>query len=94
MRVVRFADGRSESPLESISRVAFHELGLPAPEPQVEVWLGDELLARVDFFWRHRKTVGEADGKAGRLPCLGYNGLAEVTVEVLVPAEPAAASAD
>lgn len=64
MRVVRFADGRSESPLESISRVAFHELGLPAPEPQVEVWLGDELLARVDFFWRHRKTVGEADGTA------------------------------
>lgn len=63
LRVVRFADGRAESPLESLSRVACHELGLPAPEPQVEIWLGEELLARVDFLWRERKTVGEADGQ-------------------------------
>ena len=60
----RFADGRAESPLESVSRVACHELGLPAPEAQVEVWLGDELIARVDFLWRGQLTVGEADGKA------------------------------
>jgi len=34
-RVVAFSDPRSESVLESIARVAFHEHGLPAPELQV-----------------------------------------------------------
>lgn len=62
--VASFADARAESPLESISRVAFHELGLPAPELQVEVWLGDRLLGRVDNLWRSANTIGEADGVA------------------------------
>jgi hypothetical protein len=61
-RVAGFADGLAESPLESISRVAIHELGLPAPELQVEVYLGARLLGRVDTLWRQFNTVGEADG--------------------------------
>jgi hypothetical protein len=61
-RAVAFADGRAESPLESISRVAIHERALPAPELQVEVWLGDRFLSRVDKLWRKHNTVGEADG--------------------------------
>jgi hypothetical protein len=38
--VVEFADGRSESVLESISRVAFRDQGLPAPE--LQVWVGGD----------------------------------------------------
>ncbi len=63
-KVLSFADGLAESPLESISRVAIHELGLPAPELQVEVYLGDRLLGRVDKLWRAYNTVGEDDGIA------------------------------
>ena len=61
-RVVAFADARSESVLESISRVAFHELGLPTPD--LQAWVGDEdeIIGRADFLWRAYRTVGEADG--------------------------------
>lgn len=62
--VACFADGRSESLHESVSRVVLAELGLPAPEPQVEVWLDGVLLGRMDFLWKDRRTVGEADGMA------------------------------
>lgn len=61
-RVVEFADGLSESVLESISRVACHGLGMPPPELQVEVWLGTTFLGVVDNLWREFNTVGEADG--------------------------------
>jgi predicted transcriptional regulator of viral defense system len=61
--VVEFSDGRSESALESISRVAFHDQGLPAPELQVWVGGDDEgVIGRVDFLWRQYRTIGEADG--------------------------------
>jgi hypothetical protein len=47
--VVEFADGRSESVLESISRVAFRDQGLPAPELQVWVGADDEgVIGRAD----------------------------------------------
>jgi predicted transcriptional regulator of viral defense system len=61
-RVVAFADPLAESVLESISRVAFHEHGLPAPE--LQVWVGDaeEIAGRVDFLWREQRTIAEADG--------------------------------
>ena len=42
--------------------MAIHELGLPTPEPQVEVWHCGVLLGRVDFLWRDQRTVGEAEG--------------------------------
>lgn len=57
------ADGRAESVLESISRLAFRDLALPMPEPQVEVWHQGRLVARVDFLWRDHLVVGEADGR-------------------------------
>ncbi|MGH3716806.1 MAG: DUF559 domain-containing protein [Micromonosporaceae bacterium] len=56
--VAEFADGRAESPLESISRAAFHEHGLPAPE--LQVWVTD--YDRVDFLWPRHRVIGEADG--------------------------------
>jgi hypothetical protein len=60
-RVVAFADGRAESVLESISRVAFDDLGLPPPD--LQAWVGgEEIIGRADFLWRAYRTVGEADG--------------------------------
>jgi hypothetical protein len=61
-QVVAFADPLAESVLESISRVAFHEHGLPPPE--LQVWVGDEdeIAGRVDFLWRQHRTIAEADG--------------------------------
>jgi len=62
--VIRFADGRAANPLESISRVVFHVLALPAPEPQVTlVWddFGNPKYI-VDFLWEEFGVVGEADG--------------------------------
>lgn len=56
-RVVAFADPRSESVLESLSRVAMHREGVPPPRTQVRI-----ADARVDFLWDHVRVVGEADG--------------------------------
>jgi very-short-patch-repair endonuclease len=62
-RVVKFADSRSESPLESAARVFFREHGLQAPELQVPLY-DDEgnFIGRVDFYWSTYKTIAEADG--------------------------------
>jgi hypothetical protein len=69
-RVVAFADPRSESVGESVSRVRIHLDGLPRPELQYEI-LGPfgQVIARVDFYWKEQRTVGEFDGriKYGRL---------------------------
>jgi len=61
-RVIEFADGRSESALESIARVLFQELGLPPPELQVEIRGDDGFIGRVDFLWRQFRTIAEVDG--------------------------------
>jgi Transcriptional regulator, AbiEi antitoxin len=59
--VVEFSDALSESALESISRVAFRDHDLPAPE--LQAWVGgDGVIGRADFLWRRYATVGEADG--------------------------------
>lgn len=65
----RLLDPLSESPGESLSRVAFFEEGLPAPELQVDLYDGPTKIATVDFLWREQGTVGEFDGevKYGRL---------------------------
>ena len=63
-RAVALFDPRSESPGESVSRVRLHEDGLPAPELQQDIY--DEngrFIARVDFYWKERRTIGEFDGK-------------------------------
>lgn len=74
-RAVEFADRRSESALESMGRVRFHEQGLPAPD--LQVWLGDSdgPIARVDHYWEQHRTVAEADG------ALKYTGAGELFAE-------------
>lgn len=60
--VLEFADGRSGSPGESLSRVGIHRLGLPAPELQVPFYDQFGLIGIVDFWWPHAKLIGEFDG--------------------------------
>ena len=69
-RVVRFADGRSESVGESRSRVVLHELGLSPSALQLVIRRPDgSFVGRTDFAWEDRRVVGEFDGriKYGRL---------------------------
>jgi hypothetical protein len=59
---VEWADGRSESPLESVARATVRMLGLPAPEPQV--WLSrGGVRYRVDLLIPDLMTIIEVDGK-------------------------------
>lgn len=62
-RAVAFANGLSESPAESMSRVTMHRMGLPSPSLQFEVRRGDALVARCDFGWEALGVIGECDGK-------------------------------
>jgi hypothetical protein len=75
-RAAGMLDRRSESPEESRSRVLFHQLGVPKPELQFEVFDHDgRFVARCDFGWPEHRTVGECDGKVkyGRLLKPGQN---------------------
>jgi hypothetical protein len=60
---VEAADGRAESPLESMSRLELVDWGVPVPELQSSI--GDangNPIGRVDFYWDEFGVVGEADG--------------------------------
>ena len=59
---LEFADGRSESAGESLSRVGIHFLGLPAPELQVPFFDSRGLIGIVDFWWPQFNLIGEFDG--------------------------------
>jgi hypothetical protein len=60
---VAAADARSESPLESLSRLKMNQFGIPPPEPQQVLGnLSGVPIARVDFYWHEFGVVGEADG--------------------------------
>lgn len=61
-RVVDAADGRSESPLESLARAACIDRDLPVFEPQVEVWWDGVLVGRLDGLWRGELVGFEGDG--------------------------------
>ena len=61
--VADFVDGRSESPVESLSRGRMHELGLPAPELQHEIRDHNGFVGRVDFWWDDVRVIGEFDGR-------------------------------
>jgi hypothetical protein len=61
-RAVRFADGRAESPGESLTRVCCWLQGLPIPEPQVEIYRDGVLVARTDLLLRDYLLAIESDG--------------------------------
>lgn len=68
-RICGLLDGRSESPGESVSRLIFHDAGLPAPVLQHKITDGSATVAIVDFYWPQWRHTGEFDGmiKYGRL---------------------------
>jgi hypothetical protein len=59
---IEFADARSGSPGESLSRVGFHRLGLPRPVLQQRFDDGSGLIGFVDFWWPDCRVIGEFDG--------------------------------
>jgi hypothetical protein len=59
---IAFADGRAESPLESVGRWRMHQAELPAPDLQVVVRDEHGPVGRTDFLWEDLRTIGEADG--------------------------------
>jgi very-short-patch-repair endonuclease len=62
-RALTWLDPRSESALESLSRISFREQGLPHPKPQTRIGTtGGRFVGRVDFYWDEFGVVGEADG--------------------------------
>jgi hypothetical protein len=61
-RVVQFADGRAESPAESLARVAGWREKLPLLEPQVEIYFEGRFLGRADFVIEEFLLAVETDG--------------------------------
>lgn len=47
--IAPLADGRAESPPESILRLYWIDVGLPWPQPQLEIWRNGVFVARVDL---------------------------------------------
>jgi hypothetical protein len=63
-QVLGLLDPRSESPLESVSRIRIPMFGVPAPEPQVDILTRSGLfLGRLDFYWDEFGVAGEVDGQ-------------------------------
>ena len=61
---VDFAEPKSESPAESLSRCVFREQDIEVPESQVWIAIeGDIPQYRTDFYWRRRRVIGEVDGR-------------------------------
>jgi hypothetical protein len=61
-RAIAFADPRSGSPGETLSRVRIWEAGLPAPELQVPFSDRAGRIGVVDFWWPDYQLIGEFDG--------------------------------
>lgn len=60
--VLRNADGRSESPGETLTRDLMRELLIELPE--LQLWITTRLgNHRADFAWPHRRLILEFDGK-------------------------------
>lgn len=63
-RTLMAADGRAESPLESVSRLVLRWLALPTPDLQTTLCdRNGVFLGRADFYWDEFGVAGEADGR-------------------------------
>jgi Transcriptional regulator, AbiEi antitoxin len=62
--VIRLADGRSDSPGESVTRVQYYRYGIAIPDLQFDV-IDDRgvLIGTADFYWDDFRHLGEFDGK-------------------------------
>ena len=60
--IAPIADGRAESPGESVLRLRWIDCGLPTPELQIEVWRDGVLIARLDVGNEDLRFAAEYDG--------------------------------
>jgi hypothetical protein len=60
--VIAFADGRADTPIESLSRVTMRQIGCPAPRLQTAFFDADGFIGGADFEWPEFDVIGEADG--------------------------------
>lgn len=60
--MVLIADGRAESPPESVLRLRWIEVHLPTPVPQIEVRAGGDFIARLDIGNEDLRFAAEYDG--------------------------------
>ena len=62
-RALHFADGRSESVGESLTRAVMHRYGLPAPELQIQIYASDgRFIGRSDLGYPECAVLIEFDG--------------------------------
>lgn len=61
-RAIEKANGRSESPGETLTGELIHRLCVEPPELQAVAW-SEEGRHRLDFAWREKKMALEFDGK-------------------------------
>ncbi|SEP30194.1 Transcriptional regulator, AbiEi antitoxin, Type IV TA system [Trujillonella endophytica] len=62
-RALDLSDGRAESPLETLGRLALQDAGLPRPELQVELHGPRGFVARVDAWYDDAGIAVEFDGQ-------------------------------
>lgn len=60
--LIEYIDPRAESPRESWLRLAIIDAGLPVPEPQVWVSIGEQPTDRLDLAYRLARIAVEYDG--------------------------------
>lgn len=61
--VLARADGRAESPAESLARARMYQIGAPIPDLQREFSRDGVVVGRVDFYWEDADCIGEMDGE-------------------------------
>ena len=61
---IEFATTRADSPLESVSRVSMHTVGIPRPVLQQQFSDYRGLIGFSEFYWPDFKLIGEADGRS------------------------------
>lgn len=81
LRGFSFANGLSDTPGESLSRVRIHQLGFPAPELQC-VFRDSQGRMIVDFWWREWNLIGEFDGLLKYHRALQLSGLSVADVVI------------
>lgn len=59
--LIALANGRAESPMESEARLIMIDGGLPMPELQYEVIVGNGQVRRLDFAWPEQQLAVEYD---------------------------------
>jgi hypothetical protein len=62
-RAIQLADGRAESPLETLGRLRLIGAGMPPDELQVEIHVEGRLLAVVDAWYEDAAVAVEFDGR-------------------------------